>query len=226
MRKFIFVTFLVFFLFSISMSVTASEKAADGLKEALQVGVKNAVKKVGVLDGYFKNEMIKIVLPKDLRTAEEYLDKIGAGKYTDQVVERMNRAAEEAAPLAQDIFMDAVKKLTFDDALKILNGKDNEATKYLQEKTTSSLTESFTPIVRQSMDKVGAIKAYNDLVDKYSKNPLLEKVDLDLNKYVTEHAIEGLFKVVAEEEAKIRKDPEARISDLLKDVFGGMFGSE
>lgn len=226
MKKLVMVTLSFLFVFTSFTLAAANEKVAEGLKEALKVGIEKAVKKVGVLDGYYKDDAIKILLPKDLRKVEEYLSKIGAEKYTEQVVEKMNRAAEEAAPKAQEIFVDAIKKMKFDDAMKIFNGKENEATEYLKEKTTGSLVETFTPIVRETMEKVGAIKAYNDLVDKYSKNPLLEKVDLDINKYVTENAVAGLFKVVAEEEGKIRQDPEARITDILKDVFGGMFSND
>ncbi|MBN2384166.1 DUF4197 domain-containing protein [bacterium] len=226
MRRSITIIITSVFLFSSFCVLSADEKVIEGLKEALKISIQNSVKRVGCLDGYFKNDAIKILLPKDLHKVEEYLSQVGAEKYIEQFVEKMNRAAEEAVPLAQEIFVDAVKKIQFDDALKILNGKGNEATVYLQEKTTSSLVEKFTPLVRQSMEKVGAVKAYNDLVDKYCQNPLFQKVDLDLNKYVTEKAVDGLFKTVAEEETKIRTDPAARITDLLQNVFSGLTGHD
>lgn len=192
----------------------------EGLKEALKVGVENAVKKVGITDGYYKNLDIKILMPKNMKQAKEYLDQLGLEKYTEDLVKKMNRAAETAAPKAQEIFIDAMKKMKFEDAAKILSGKDTEATDYLQNKTTDSLKKEFYPIVKDNMEKVGAIKAFNDFVKKYESNPLLEKIDLDINNYVTEEAIQGLFKMVAEEEKKIRNDPQARINDILKDVFG------
>lgn len=205
------------------VSASNNDKIVKGLKEALKVGFENAVKKVGIQDGFYKNANIKILMPDKLKNATDFLNQIGAKSYTEKLVKKMNRAAEAASPKAQAIFVDAVKKMKINDGLKILQGKDDEATKYLKSKTSAELKKEFYPIIKENMEKIGVIKAYNDFVDKYSKNPLLQKVNLDISDYVTDNALKGLFKMVAQEEKKIRKDPAARISDILKDVFGGMF---
>jgi hypothetical protein len=138
------------------------------------------------------------------------------------LVEKMNRAAEKAAPQAQEIFITAIKDIQFDDAKKILSGGDNAATTYLKENTSESLTNSFYPVVKETMGEINAIKTYDDYVGKFSSNPLMKMadIDMDINRYVTEEAIDGLFVMVAEQEQKIRQNPAARVSDLLKSVFG------
>lgn len=212
----------IVFLLSGAVMAFAGDKIADGLKEALQVGVQNAVKKVGVEDGFYKNADVKIPLPDKLKKADELLKKVKAEKYSEDLVKKMNRAAETAAPLAMNIFVDSVKKMQLEDAQKILAGKESEATEYLKRTSSDPLKKELYPIVKESMEKVGAIKSYNDFMDKYASNPLTEKINLDITDYVTGKAMEGLFKMVGEEEKKIRQDPAARVSDLLKDVFGGI----
>ncbi len=217
---------IVMFAFLLTAYVAAGDKEgsdiAAGLKEALQVGIKNAVEKTGVEDGFYKNMDIKILLPKKLKQVDDILQSIGAGELSEKLVEKMNRAAEKAAPAAKEIFIDAIKEIKFDDASKILFGESNEATEYLKNKTSDALQKEFYPLVKESMEEVKAIETYNNLVEKYQSNPLVEQFDLDINKYVTKEALNGLFKVVAEEEEKIRKDPAARGSDILKEIFGKM----
>jgi hypothetical protein len=205
----------------------AKEKKLDektivaGLKEALEVGTKKAVGNVSKEDGYFKNPEIKIPMPNDLKKVETSLRKIGLGNKVDEFIESMNRAAEKAAPQAADIFIKAIKEMTVTDARKILyDGADDEATRYFERKTRDRLYELFFPVIKGSLDKVGATKLYKYLIDKYNSIPLVEKKSYNLDKYVTNKALDGLFLMVAKEESKIRKDPGARITELLRKVFG------
>jgi len=192
-----------------------------GLKEALNIGAGNAVDVVSVVDGYLGNELIKIMMPSELASFEPTLRSLGAGSLIDDFVKSMNRAAESAAKEATPIFTDALKDMTFEDALEILNGRENEATLYFQEKTTGKLTEKFKPVISNSINSVGVTKYYKDLTDKIKTIPMASAVSVDLDSYVTDKALNGLFTMVGEEEAKIRKDPAARVTDLLKDIFGG-----
>lgn len=206
-------------------STTTSENSDDskiiaGLKEALDVGTGNAVKSVSAVDGFLKNELIKIMLPPEIKKIESVLKTVGAGKIMDDFVTSMNRAAESASKEAAPIFVDAIKKMTIQDAYKILKGRENEATLYFQEKTTDSLSAKFTPIVSKSMDENNVTKYYKVVAEKANSIPFMSKINVNLDKYVTDKTLDGLFTVVGQEEAKIRKDPAARISDLLKDVFG------
>ncbi len=201
-------------------SSLSNQKIADGLKEALSVGTGNAVKATGKTDGYFKNEAIKILMPEKMRTLERGLRGIGQGPKVDEFILSMNRAAEKAAPLAKDIFIGAIKQMTFDDAKKILGGGDTAATEFFKAKTTTNLTEAFTPIVKKATDDVGVTKQYKDLTAKAQAVPFLKSQTLDVDQYIVGKALDGLFFMVAEEEKKIRKDPAARVTSLLKDVFG------
>ena len=192
-----------------------------GLKEALEVGTKKSVEKVSAKDGYFKNPEIKIPMPQDLKKVESGLRKAGLGNKVDEFVESMNRAAEKAAPQAKEIFIKAVKGMTVKDARNILyGGEDDAATRYFERETRTDLYGLFFPVVKDSMDKVGATKLYKYLIDKYNSLPLVEKKSYNLDKYVTNKALDGLFIMVAKEESKIRKDPAARITELLRKVFG------
>lgn len=218
-------TVIALVVFSSQFTVAVRGESADvagGLKEALTVGIQNAVKSVGIEDGFYKNLDIKVLLPDKLKKADEMLQGIGMGAVSEELVKKMNRAAEVAAPKAMDIFVDSIKQLTFTDALQILNGAGSNATEFLKTTATESLTAAFYPAIKSSMEEVKAIKAFNDFKDKYSSIPLAEKIDLDINQHVTDKAIEGLFKMVALEEAKIRQDPAARTSDLLNEIFGGL----
>jgi hypothetical protein len=192
----------------------------DGLKEALEVGTGNAVSSVSKLNGYYKNPDIKILLPENVRKVESLLRGVGYGETIDEFEESMNRAAEKAAPQAKEYFVDAIKQMSFDDARKILNGGDNAATLYFEEKTRANLFTAFEPIVHDKMSEVGVTRYYQDLESKVSNIPFAGDLNFDLDKYVTNKSLDGLFTMVAAEEARIRKDPAARVTDLLKKVFG------
>lgn len=195
-------------------------KIGSGLKEALKVGTENAVNLTGKTDGYFMNQAIKILMPERLRTMESGLRAVGFGPKVDEFVLSMNRAAEQAAPHAKKIFWDAVGEMTFDDARKILNGPQTAATDYFKAKTTDKLTAAFRPIVDQSMNQVGVTREYKELVGRAQVIPFMKIESFDLDNYVTGKALDGLFHVVGQEEIKIRTNPAARGTDLLKEVFG------
>ncbi|MBW1940283.1 MAG: DUF4197 domain-containing protein [Deltaproteobacteria bacterium] len=190
-----------------------------GLKEALQIGTGNAVEMVSKIDGYYKNPDIRIPLPEQIRKMEELIRAAGFGSQVDAFELSMNHAAEKAAPEAKIIFQDAIKEMSISDARKILNGRDNEATLYFQDKTSAKLHEMFKPIVSKAMSEVGVTHTYQDLNAKIKTIPFAENLSVDLDQYVTDQATNGLFFMLAEEEAKIRRDPKARVTDLLKKVF-------
>lgn len=198
---------------------SSDDKVAAGLKEALEIGTGNAVSSTGKPDGFFKNAAIKILMPDKLRKLDKGLRAVGLGSQLDAFVLSMNRAAERAAPSAKSIFKEALTKMTFSDAKRILRGGDTAATEYFRDKTSELLTASFLPIVSSSLGEVGATKNYKDLVGRYSALPLVSAPSLDLDQYVTGKSLEGLFHMLGEEERKIRKDPAARVTKLLKDVF-------
>jgi hypothetical protein len=198
----------------------SESEIAKGLKEALDVGTKNAVGAVSKTDGFFKNPKVKIPFPPEVKKVETAVRKVGMNKPADDFVVALNRAAEDAAKSATPIFGDAVKNMTLSDAKAILKGNETAATEYMKGKTSAELATKFKPIVQASMQKVQVTKYWNPIATKYNQLPMTQKVNPDLEKYVTEKAIEGLFKMIAEEEIKIRKDPAARVSDLLKSVFG------
>ena len=195
-------------------------KIGAALQQALQVGTENAVKLTGKTDGYFTNKAIKILMPERLRTIERGLRTAGYGSDVDKLVLSMNRAAERAAPEAKKIFWDAIGKMTIDDAQRILNGTPTAATDYFKDKTSASLTLAFRPIVDRAMDEVGTARQYNDLLGQAKAIPFLKTENYDLDRYVVGKALDGLFHVVGDEERKIRTDPAARVTDLLKQVFG------
>ncbi len=201
-------------------SSLSDAKIGSGLKEALKVGTENAVNFTGKKDGFFLNQAIKILMPEKLRTFEKGLRAVGYGPQVDEFVLSMNRAAEKASPFAKQIFWDAIGEMTFDDARKILSGNDTAATDYFRGKTTGKLTDVFKPIVSNSMNEVGVTRQYKELVGRYESIPFVKKESFDLDHYVVTKALGGLFHVVGEEETKIRKNPTARTTDLLKEVFG------
>ena len=194
-------------------------KIASGLKEALQIGTQNAVNLTGRLDGYFRNEAIKILMPEKLQTLEKGLRLVGYGPRVDEFVLSMNRAAERAAPRAKAIFWDAIGEMSFEDARKILNGGDTAATDYFQDKTTDRLAAAFRPVVDKAMNEVGVTRRYKELIGRYEAIPFVTSERLDIDQYVVTKALDGLFYVVGEEERKIRTNPTARVTDLLKEVF-------
>ena len=201
-------------------SAASNTEIVNGLKEALQIGTGNAVQTVSKLDGYYKNPKIRIPLPDTVQKTEKILRAAGYGSKLDEFELSMNRAAEKAAPEAKGLFMDAIKQMTFTDAKKILNGRENEATLYFKDKTSPRLREVSKPIVHQTMGEVGVTKSYQELEQSARSVPFAGTFAFDLDQYVTDRALDGLFLMVAEEEKKIRQDPMARTTDLLKKVFG------
>lgn len=194
-----------------------------GLKEALATGTERAVNEVAKPDGYFGNSLIKIMLPGKVQKVADLLGTVGYQKQVDDFVLSMNRAAEKAAPQAASYFGDAIREMTVDDARGLLNGGDRAATDFFEKKTRTKLYDAFKPTVGKTMGEVGTVKAFQDMVGKYQALPLAAfggKPALDLDDYVTNKALDGLFTMVAAEEKKIRTNPAARTTDLLKTVFG------
>jgi hypothetical protein len=205
---------------NVSVTPSSSGKVDLGLKEALNVGIKNTIKYLGKHDGYFGNAAVKILLPEKVRQLEPALRGIGYGPQIDEFTLSMNRAAEKAAPLAADIFSTAITEMSFDDANKILRGGDTAATDYLKTKTYDKLLEKFQPAVRKTMSEYKVTQKYDAINGKVQKFPLIGRaVNLDVNKYVSSKALDGLFSVLAKEETNIRTNPKARVTDLLKEVF-------
>jgi hypothetical protein len=196
-----------------------SDQVVAGLKEALVVGAERSTKSLSAADGFFGNAAIKILMPEEAKKVEKTLRSVGLGRQVDDAVKTMNRAAEDAAKSATPIFVKAVKEMSIQDAMGILKGGNNAATNYLQSKTTAQLTEAFRPVIDQSLQKVEATKYWNTVFTSYNKVSR-EKINPDLAAYVTEKALSGIFFQLAREEEKIRLDPVARTSDILKQVFG------
>lgn len=201
-------------------SELSQEEIVAGLKEALNKGVEKGVEKISKPDGFFKDLEIKLLMPEDAKKVEDKLRKIGQGQKVDDAIESMNRAAEDASIKAKEIFISAIKQMTVADAKSILKGEDNAATSYLEKTTREQLYNEFSPIVKASLDKVGATKHWNLVFTTYNRLPAVEKVNPDLVEYTTNKAIDGLFVQIAKEELEIRKNPAARVTDLLKKVFG------
>jgi hypothetical protein len=197
----------------------SNDKIIAGLKEALQVSTGRAVALTGKPDGFLKNEAIKILLPPKLETVGKGMRMLGMGAKVDELEVGMNRAAEQATPLAKQIFIAAVKKISFDDARKILAGGDTAATEYFKRTSSADLTTAFSPIVHRSMQRVGVVQQYNNVLASAPGGSALAG-QFDLNKYVVGKTLDGLFLMLGEEEKKIRKDPAAQTTSLLKEVFG------
>jgi len=198
----------------------SSDDIIKGLKEALNKGVDKATVSASAVDGFFKNDLIKIPFPPEAKSMDETLRNLGMGSSVDKFIETLNRAAEEAAKKAAPIFLDAIKKLTITDGLSILKGNNNAATQYLRDKTTNDLKIQFKPVIQAALQKVELTKYWNPLISKYNMIPFVQKLNPDLDEYVTLRAIDGLFKLIEGEEFKIRQDPAARTTDILKKVFG------
>ncbi|HNR48140.1 MAG TPA: DUF4197 domain-containing protein [Bacteroidia bacterium] len=192
----------------------------NGLKEALKVGMNNATASASKVDGFYKNPLIKIPFPKEVGEAEKTMRSLGMDKEVDKFVKTLNRAAEDAAKSAAPIFLNSILKMNIDDGLGILRGGNDAATQYLKNTSNAALIAAFQPIVKNSLDKVNITKYWKPLMTNYNKLPFVNKINPDLNSYVTSKAIDGLFKLIASEELKIRKDPAQRINDLLQSVFG------
>jgi len=192
---------------------------SGGLKEALNNGISKQVSKLTSVDGFFKNEMVKILLPEELQKVDKTLRQIGMGSLADEGLKVLNRAAEDAVKESTPIFVDAVKNMSFTDAKNILMGNENAATSYLQKSTTTALYAKFSPVIKNSFTKVGADKIWSQIITKYNAVPLVKKVNPDLTDYTTNKALEGVFKMIAVEEKNIRTDINSRTSTLLQKVF-------
>ncbi len=211
--------------FSGLKGIVGKERLSDdtivkGIKEALRIGAKRAVKEVSKEDGYYKNPLIKITFPKKYEKLKSLLQTFGYSKEVESFEYSMNRAAQKAAPEALGIFVDAIREMTISDAKKILKGKDDEATIYLKEHTYNKIKERFMPVIETSLSEVDVTKSYQDLNAKLQAIPFANKLSFNLEEYVANNALKGLFTMLAEEEKKIRHDPKARATELLKKVFG------
>jgi hypothetical protein len=198
----------------------SNDDIAKGLKEALKVGTNNSTTSASKVDGFYKNPKIKIPFPQEAKEMEQTVRDMGMGAQCDKFVETLNRGAEEAAKSAAPIFVKAITNLTISDGMKILKGPNDAATQYLKQNTNGQLKTAFLPVVKAALDKVEITKYWAPITTAYDKVPFVTKINPDLNSYVTGKAIDGLFKLIADEELKIRTDPAARISDILKQVFG------
>jgi hypothetical protein len=198
----------------------SNDEVVRGLKEALSIGANHAGSKASKLNGFYRNSRIKIPFPPDAQKVKATVEALGMKKQVDEFVETLNRAAEEAAKRAAPIFLDAIKGMTIQDGFEILRGPDDAATAYLKRKTTVPLTREFEPVVKRAIDKMQVTRYWNPIVTRYNQVPFVTRVNPDLDAYVTERALSGLFKLIADEEKKIRKDPAARVTELLRKVFG------
>jgi hypothetical protein len=199
----------------------SNEEIVSGLKEALSVGAQNSASKLSSLNGFMGNAAIKVLMPDEAKKVESTLRSAGLGKLVDDAILSMNRAAEEASKSAAPIFVDAVKGMNVQDALGILRGNDSAATTYLKGKTWQPLTDAFKPVINGALEKTGATRYWAAVFEAYNKIPLTRKVNTNLSNYVTDRALGGMFYQVALEEQNIRKNPAARVNDILKKVFGG-----
>lgn len=197
----------------------SQEQIGKGLRQALDNGVKNQVTKLTAQDGFYKNELVKILLPEELHAVDKGLRSLGLGNLADEGIKVLNRAAEDAVKTARPIFVNAVKKITFNDAKNILLGEDNAATTYLETNTQQELYQSFNPVIEQSFSKVGADQVWNQLISKYNAIPFVKQVNPDLTDYVTNQALKGVFTMIALEEKGIREKVGLRNTALLKQVF-------
>ena len=191
-----------------------------GLKEALRVGTEKTVTQTSRQGGYSENEAIRITVPEKIEKMADALRKVGLGRQVDAFEAKMNDAAEQAAAEAAPVFVNAIKDMTFADARQILRGSDTAATEYFRENTSAELTRRYSPVVRKQMENLGVVRTFDDLQNRYNKLPLVADMNYQIEDYVVEEALNGLFAVLAKEEKAIRKDPAARTTALLKQVFG------
>lgn len=200
----------------------SNDKITAGLKEALRVSTTKAVAATGRPDGFLKNEAIKILLPEKLQSAGRGLRLVGMGGQLDQLEIGMNRAAEQATPQAKQIFVNALMRMSIDDARRILTGNDTAATEYFRTASSEDLTTAFTPIVHRSLQNVGVVKQYNQLMQNPLAGTLLQNQNFDLDRYVVGKTLDGLFYMLGQEEKQIRHNPAAQTTNLLKEVFGAV----
>lgn len=192
---------------------------ANGLRQALDKGIDKQVTKLTQKDGFYRNQLVKIMLPSELKKVDQGLRDIGLGNLADEGIKALNRAAEDAVKEATPIFVAAVKDITFADAKNILLGPDNAATNYLEQRTNSALYAKFNPVIKQSFSKVGADRIWTNIITKYNSIPFVAKVNPDLTDYVTTEALQGVYKMIGVEEKQIRNNISARTTTLLRQVF-------
>lgn len=199
----------------------SSDTIAKGLKEALETGTRKAIDTVSQNGGYLNNPQIRIPLPPRVQQAAGLMRQLGLNKMADDFEQSINRAAEKAAPQATSIMIDAIKSMTIDDAKTILNGGNDAATRFFEDRTRSRLAGLFKPVIDTSLNEVGATRYYNQLDEQVSALPVIgQDLNMDLPEYVTDQALDGLFVMLAQEEQKIRTNPAARTSEILQQVFG------
>lgn len=206
-----------------SLSGLSNGEVVAGLREALNVGAKNASSRLNNVNGFFGNAVIKILMPPEARKVESTLRSIGLGSQVDKAILSMNRAAEDAAGKAAPIFIDAITSMNIQDGINILKGGNGAATAFLRARTTAALTDAFRPVIQNSLNKVNATALWSTVFNTYNRLPIATtKVNPDLTSYVTERALNGLFLTIADEENKIRTNPAARVTSLLQKVFGAL----
>jgi len=213
--------FMCFSYVQAQNSVVPERSLITGFKQALSIGTEKAVQAVAQPDGYFGNQAIKILLPDSMQRVADTLGRLGMQQQVDDFILSMNRAAEKAAPQAASIFGSAIRDMNIDDAQKIYSGGDTAATDFFREKTSGQIFSAFKPSISASMQEVGTTALFNTLMSKYNAVPFVPKSSIDIEDYVTTKATDGLFTMVAEEEIKIRNNPAARTTDILKSIFGG-----
>jgi len=198
-----------------------SQDIVAGLKQALTLGAEKSAERLSAANGFLDDKAVEILMPEQAKKVEQTLRSMGMGKLVDDAIVSMNHAAEDASKSAAPIFVNAIKSMTINDGVNILNGPDTAATAFLRHSATPELTKAYTPVIDSALQRTGATKYWKDVFDAYNQIPFVSKVDADLSSYVTQKAINGIFFYVAQEEMLIRKDPAAQVTDLLKKVFGG-----
>jgi Protein of unknown function (DUF4197) len=202
----------------------SNDEAGAGIKEALSQGIVKSVLQLNTTDGFFKDELYKVLLPPEAKKIENTLRSVGLNNMVDKAILQINRGAEDAAGFAKPIFVDAIKSMTLSDAIGLIRNGDTSATHFFREKTTDKLMAAFAPVIKSSLDKTDGTKYYGDMVNKYNSLPVVfKKLNPDLTSYVTEKATNALFNLIAKEEVNIRTNFLARTTDLLKKVFGGAY---
>lgn len=225
MKKVIVTTLLALFVSqanALAVSELSNADASNGLKAALIQGANKAVSNLGAVDGFFGNKQVKIPLPEAMQKAEKAMRMFGMGKQADELVLKMNRAAEAAVPEAKALLIDSVKKMTLNDAKAILTGPQDSATQYFKKTTSLPMGEKFLPIVKSATEKVKLAQQYNKFAEMGNKYGLVKKEDANLEQYVTQKTLDGVYLMMAQEEAAIRKDPVGQASSLIKKVFGAI----
>jgi hypothetical protein len=207
------------FLQGATQATLTNEDVGNGLRDALVKGISVGADLASQENGFYGNELIRILLPEDLRRLESTMRQFGLGSEVDRVLLTINRGAERAAQEAKPIFINAIRQITIQDAFSILRGDQDAATQFLKRTTSEQLIELFQPRIQESLDQVGATRHYTDLVSAYNAIPTTRKIDPDLNAYVTARAIDGLFTLIAEEEVKIRENPAERTTAIMRRVF-------